>query len=140
VFYQNSNTGNNWRLSTSPTGGTPGLPNSVAISKEWQKPGIKVEPNPFSPNGDGIDDEVAILFQIPFPSAKVTVEIYDMMGRLIYQPAKNVLSSSEGAAYWNGASKYGGKARVGMYVVRCTATDSMSDQTVGYVTTLVLAR
>jgi len=127
VYYTNSNTGNNWRLSTSPTGGTPGLPNSVAISKEWKKPGIKVEPNPFSPNGDGIDDEVAILFQIPFPSAKVTVEIYDMMGRLIYQPAKNVLSSSEGAVYWDGASNHSGKARIGMYVVRCTATDSMSD-------------
>ncbi|HCK98881.1 MAG TPA: hypothetical protein DHW42_02065 [Candidatus Marinimicrobia bacterium] len=140
VFYTNPNIGNNWRLSTSLAGGTPGLPNSVAISKEWKKPGIKVEPNPFSPNGDGIDDEVAILFQIPFPSAKVTVEIYDMMGRLIYQPAKNVLSSSEGVVYWNGASNHSGKTRIGMYVVRCTATDSMSDQTVGYVTTLVLAR
>jgi hypothetical protein len=85
VFYTNLNFQNNWRLSTSPDGGTPGRENSVAVSKEWKKPGIKVEPNPFSPNGDGIDEEVTILFQLPFPSANVTVEIYDMMGRLIFQ-------------------------------------------------------
>ena len=140
VFYTNPNFQNNWRLSTSPDGGTPGRVNSVAISKEWKKPGIKVEPNPFSPNGDGFDDEVAILFQLPFPSAMVTVEIYDMMGRLIFQPVKNLLLSSEGAIYWDGSSKHGSKARIGMYVVRCSATDSMSDKTVGYVTSLVLAR
>ncbi len=140
VFYTNPNFRNNWRLSTSPDGGTPGRVNSVAISKEWKKPGIKVEPNPFSPNGDGFDDEVAILFQLPFPSAMVTMEIYDLMGRLIYQPAKNLMSSSEGAIYWDGSSKHGNKARIGMYVVRCSATDSMSDRTVGYVTTLVVAR
>jgi hypothetical protein len=140
VFYTNQNFRNNWRISTSPDGGTPGRVNSVAISKEWKKPGIKVEPNPFSPNGDGFDDEVAILFQLPFPSARVTMEIYDLMGRLIFQPAKNFLSSSEGAVYWNGSSKHGDKARIGLYVVRCSATDTMSDRTVGYITTLVVAR
>ncbi|MCG2715652.1 MAG: lamin tail domain-containing protein, partial [Candidatus Marinimicrobia bacterium] len=140
VFYTNPNFQNNWRLSASPDGGTPGRVNSVAISKEWKKPGIKVEPNPFSPNGDGFDDEVAILFKLPFPSAMVTVEIYDLMGRLIFQPAKNLSLSSEGAIYWDGSSKHGDKARIGMYVVRCSATDTMSDKTVGYVTTLVLAR
>jgi len=140
VFYTNPNFQNNWRLSTSPDGGTPGRVNSVAVSKEWKKPGIKVEPNPFSPNGDGFDDEVAILFQLPFPSAMVTVEIYDLMGRLIFQPAKSLLSSSEGAVYWDGSSKHGDKARIGMYVVRCSATDTMSDKTAGYVTTLVVAR
>ncbi len=140
VFYTNPNFRNNWRLSTSPDGGTPGRVNSVAVSKEWKKPGIKVEPSPFSPNGDGIDEVATILFQLPFPSAMVTVEIYDLMGRLISQPAKNLLSSSEGAIYWDGSSKHGNKARIGMYVVRCSATDTMSDRTVGYVTTLVVAR
>ncbi|MBC8491691.1 MAG: hypothetical protein H8D42_03945, partial [Candidatus Marinimicrobia bacterium] len=53
---------------------------------------------------------------------------------------KNLLLSSEGAIYWDGSSKHGSKARIGMYVVRCSATDSMSDKTVGYVTSLVLAR
>jgi hypothetical protein len=123
-----------------PLGGTPGQPNSVAVATDWKKPGIKVSPNPFSPDGDGIDDETAILFQLPFPSARISVEIYDLVGRLIYQPAKASYTAAEGAVYWDGSSKYGGKARIGMYIVRCTATDAMSDKSVGYVTTLVVAR
>jgi len=140
VFFTNPNDLNNWRQCSLPSGGTPGLPNSVAIATDWKKPGIKVSPNPFSPDGDGIDDETAILFRLPFPSAKISVEIYDLVGRLIYQPAKAFYTSAEGAVYWDGSSKYGGRARIGMYIVRCTATDAVSDKSVGYVTTLVVAR
>jgi len=140
VFFTNPNGLNNWRHCSLPSGGTPGLPNSVAVTADWKKPGIKVKPNPFSPDGDGVDDETAILFQLPFPSAKVSIEIYDLVGRLIYQPAKSSYTAAEGAVYWDGSSKYGGKARIGMYIVRCMATDALSDKSVGYITTLVVAR
>jgi hypothetical protein len=140
VYFSNPNTLSNWRQSTDAAGGTPGAGNSVAIEGDQQKPGVRVEPNPFSPNGDGIDDEVAIVFRLPFPSARVSVQIYDLMGRLIYEPARNITSASEGAVYWDGSSKYGNRARIGMYVVRCSATDIASDKTVGYITTVVLAR
>ncbi len=140
VYYTNPNLMNNWRLSTAAAGGTPGYKNSVAITDESVKPGIKVTPNPFSPNGDGIDEQVAIQFLLPFPSANVNMQIYDMMGRLIFEPAKNLPSSSEGAVYWDGSSIHGNRARIGMYVVRCSATDATSDKTVGYITTVVLAR
>ncbi|MGC9363014.1 MAG: lamin tail domain-containing protein [Fidelibacterota bacterium] len=140
IRFDNPNTAENWRLSTAAAGGTPGYINSVAIDEELTKPGIKVEPNPFTPNGDGIDDEVAILYQLPFPSASVSVQVYDMLGRLIFEPARNLVSSSQGVVYWDGSSQYGNRARIGMYVVRLSATDRTSDKTVGYVTTVVLGR
>ena len=140
IFYTNPNITDNWRLSTDPSGGTPGYKNSVSISDSYEEPGIRGEPNPFSPNGDGIDDEIAIIYKVPYPSAMVSVQIYDLMGRLIYEPAKNIVSSSEGVVYWNGASKHGDRARIGMYVVRFSATDTASDKSVGYITTIVLAR
>jgi len=62
------------------------------------------------------------------------------VGRLIFEPAKNMVTSAEGAVYWDGSSKHSEKARIGMYVVRCSATDAASDKTVGYITTVVLAR
>ena len=140
IRFENPNTLSNWRLSTALAGGTPGYKNSVAIDEELAKPGIRVEPNPFTPNGDGIDDEVAIIYQLPFPSANVSVQVYDMLGRLICEPARNLISSSRGVIYWDGSSQYGNRARIGMYVVRCSATDRTSDKTVGYVTTVVLGR
>ena len=140
VYFSNPNIISNWRYSTGSSGGTPGHKNSVAIEDDTDKSGIKTDPNPFSPNGDGFDDEVAIIYKLPFPSAKVTVQIYDLVGRLIYEPARNITTSSDGAVYWDGSSKHGNKARIGMYVVRCSATDAASDKTVGYITTVVLAR
>ncbi|MDO9548739.1 MAG: lamin tail domain-containing protein, partial [Candidatus Marinimicrobia bacterium] len=140
VYFSNPNTISNWRYSTDPSGGTPGYKNSVAIDDATNRPGIKTSPNPFSPNGDGVDDEVAIMYQLPFPSARVTVQIYDLMGRLIYEPARNITTSSRGAVYWDGSGKHGNRARIGMYLVRCSATDAASDKTVGYITTIVLVR
>jgi hypothetical protein len=140
ISYSNSNSYTNWRPSVSVYGGTPGLINSVYITTPLTKPGIKPYPNPFSPDGDGVDDEVAFQYQLPFPHAKVTIEIYDLAGRLIACPARNILSSSQGVVYWDGESEYGDKARIGMYIVRCTATDTVTNRVEGYLTTLVLAR
>jgi len=140
IYLKNPNTKSNWRASVSPRGGTPGLVNSVVIKQALKKFGIQAKPNPFSPNGDGIDDEVGIHFQLPFASAKVTVDIYDLAGRLVFNPAITMRTSSEGVIYWNGDSEQGEKARVGMYVARLNATDLATNKTVGYITTIVRAR
>ncbi|MFH1212867.1 MAG: hypothetical protein V1681_02165, partial [Candidatus Neomarinimicrobiota bacterium] len=93
-----------------------------------------------SPDGDGRDDEIGVRYQLPYPSAKITLEVYDLVGRLIYRPAKNLATAAEGVIYWNGDSVYGDKARVGIYLVRCYACDAGSSKSVEYITTLVLAR
>ena len=140
VFYTNPTSSyTNWRSCVSLAGGTPGLPNSVTPVASLNKPGIKASPNPFSPDGDGMDDEVTFQYQSPFPSSKVTVEIYDLNGRLIYRPAHNVPSSNEGTVVWRGESKYGQKARIGIYIVKFIAIDTSSKKSVEHITTVVLA-
>lgn len=140
VFFTNPNNHQNWRSSVSPAGGTPGLKNSVSITDEIAKPGIRAEPNPFSPDGDSRDDEAAFHYRLPFPSARISLEIFDVAGRLIFKPADHLSTSSEGVVYWNGDSQYSSKARTGIYIVKCTAVDSAGKKTVGYVTTVALVR
>jgi hypothetical protein len=139
ISLENPNQALNWRTSVDPAGGTPGQPNSVALHQSLKKAGIKPAKEIFSPNGDGIDDEIGIEYLLPFPSARLTLEIFDLVGRLVYRPAKNLITAAKGVIYWNGASDYGGRARVGIYIIRCVANDLGSTKSVEYITTLVLA-
>ena len=140
ISFDNSNRAMNWRASVAAAGGTPGQPNSVILHEKLDKLGIKPTADVFSPDGDGIDDEIGIQYLLPFPSAKVTIEIYDLVGRLIYRLATNLETAASGVIYWDGASDYSPKARVGIYIVRCLANDIASAKSVEYITTLVLAR
>jgi len=140
ISFENSNRATNWRTCVDAMGGTPGRKNSVAISTPLVKNGIKTTLEVFSPDGDGVNDDIGIRYRLPFPSAKLTLEIYDLTGRLIYRPVRNLVTSAEGVIYWNGDSNYEKKARVGIYIVRCLAADLGSAKSVEYITTLVLAR
>jgi len=140
ISFDNSNRALNWRASVAAVGGTPGQPNSVILREKLNKLGIKPTNEVFSPDGDGIDDEIGIQYLLPFPSARVTLEIYDLAGRLIYRLASNLETAASGVIYWDGDSNYGSKARVGIYIVRCLANDIASTKSVEYITTLVLAR
>ncbi len=140
IFMLNENTYNNWRSATSPQGGTPGIENSVVISKKLVKTGLKTFPNPFTPNGDGVEDEVGFQYQLSYPSANIRIDIYDLTGRLIASPVENLRVSSKGVVYWDGTNKYGDKARVGMYISRITATDANSRKSEGFIATFILAK
>lgn len=135
---RNPNNRQNWRSSVALQGGTPGLPNSVAQNKPLASVGLEVTPKIFTPNGDKNADEICFQYRLPFPSALLTIEIYDLEGRLINRPAKNLLTTAEGAIFWNGDSEWGGKARIGLYLVRCSACDTNSPKSVEYVTSFVL--
>jgi hypothetical protein len=140
IYLNNENLYNNWRNSTSPQGGTPGIVNSVVVDKTLVKTGLETRPNPFTPNGDGIEDEVGFHYQLSFPSAYIRIDIYDLTGRLIASPVENMRAGSKGVVYWDGTNKYGEKTRVGLYIARITATDANSKKTEGFIATFALAK
>jgi hypothetical protein len=45
--------------------------------------GVLAEPNPFSPNGDGVYDKTTISFYLGREADHVNLEIYDLQGRLV---------------------------------------------------------
>lgn len=83
---------------------------------------VKISPNPFSPNGDGIYDKASIYVNL---SEKVTlsVEIFDSRGNLVkaIYDEKEVNPDEVEAFFWDGKDSKGREVPAGLYFVRVHA-------------------
>ena len=84
--------------------------------------GVDVGPNPFTPNGDGVNDVVNIAYDIlrvvePIP---VNVEIFDLSGRRIKQLTM-LRKVGAFAESWDGRDQSGALAAPGMYILKLNA-------------------
>ncbi len=88
---------------------------------------IAVDPNPFTPNGDGIDDSTSIKFHVSEPS-DVYIKIKDSDGN-IFQEAKltDVQPNMENSFAWDGKSKYG-EIKEGEYSTSIKAVDMAGNE------------
>ncbi|MBN1349703.1 lamin tail domain-containing protein [candidate division KSB1 bacterium] len=116
----------NWGSSVASQGGTPGTVNSIYLPSIPTTSEMSISPNPFSPNHDGIDDVAGIYYQLPVKTARITLKIFDVRGRLIKTLRNNEASSATGSVIWDGRTDDGQFARMGMYVVFMEALDDSS--------------
>jgi hypothetical protein len=84
--------------------------------------GVRAEPNPFSPNGDGLYDETNISFYLSRDADWVTVEIYDINGEAVrtikWQQGLAATGRSALEILWNGTDDRGNPVPYGIYVAR----------------------
>ena len=132
----------NWSSSTAVRGGTPGEQNSI-----FQEPGavpesvgISFSNNPFSPDGDGFEDNLFINYNLEAPDYLVRVRIFDRFGREVRELANNYQAGFEGSLIWDGLTDDGKKNRVGIYIILFEAYDSASGKNRNFKETVVLAR
>jgi len=116
----------------------PDLSGTTVLSPQVQKGGIlaRVEliPNPFTPNGDGVNDEISVRYSllslsVPRP---VNISVYDLTGRLVHTlfDASQVNGRYEDKV-WNGRDRQGQLVEPGIYIVRISADgDAKSDEQV----------
>ena len=108
----------NWATSLDSTGGTPGRMNSRAFPEsEFSENILTLEPNPFSPNGDGRDDLLAIQYNLDQADAQLDLKIYDVRGRKVKQLASNAVAGFQGALLWDGTDEQGRILPTGMYII-----------------------
>ena len=135
-----SNDRMSWSTCVSADGGTPGKRNSLFVEANNCSNSISVEPNPFSPDGDGHDDFTFINYSFPVSSVKVRVRVFDSIGRLIATPEDNAILPSSGSIVWDGRDGSGRIVRFGLYIlfVEVTGPDGRSLST--YKKPLVVAK
>lgn len=120
----NSNDRRNWGTCVHPTGGTPGASNSISVPLPPGGARLSCSPNPFSPDGDGVDEVVVIHYELPVRTSIVSLTIYDVRGRLIRRVANCEPGGFSGNIIWDGRDDAGAAARIGIYVALLEAANS----------------
>jgi hypothetical protein len=87
--------------------------------------GVLAEPNPFSPNGDGLYDETMVSFYLGRDADHVNIEFYDLTGRLarrlVYQQPTDYTGRTPVVIPWDGTDETGRVVPYGIYVMRVEA-------------------
>jgi hypothetical protein len=84
--------------------------------------GVRAEPNPFSPNGDGLYDETRITFFVAREADWLTIEIYDINGEPVrtikWQLGLTATGRNSFDIIWDGRDDRGNLVPYGIYIVR----------------------
>ncbi len=95
---------------------TPGYKNSQYDEGGLGSNEVTVDPEVFSPDNDGKNDVVNILFHFTTPGYLANVKVFDSKGRAVRTLIENELLGNEGTFSWDGVNDSKEKARTGIYV------------------------
>ena len=132
----------NWSSNATLQGGSPGMQNS-----NYQEPqftgsdtGVFLDPNPFSPDGDGFEDNLFINYIFDEPDYLLRIRIYDRYGRLVRTLTEGIPAGLQGSVIWDGRTDDGQRNRIGIYIILVEAYNSSSGRSRAFRETSVLAR
>ncbi len=112
-----SNT-NNWHSASKTSGyGTPTRKNSQYFIGSENENYISVEPRVFTPDNDGRDDVLRILYRFDVPESIISIRIFDIYGKCIAMPAGALLCGQSGAIFWDGMLFNHTRILSGLYLV-----------------------
>ena len=121
-----SNDRRNWSTSPSHAGGTPGRSNAIYTTSLPSAASFSINPNPFSPDGDGFEDFCIIRYSLPLTTSVIRISIFDIKGRLIRLLANTELSGPRGEIIWDGLDDTQQRVRIGPYIVFIEAIDGQA--------------
>lgn len=103
-----------WVLAPSPT---PGQPNGAIFWRAGAQPLLDAGPLPFTPNGDGRDDVLSIVTQLP-AGYSASISIYGFSGKKIRDFSVSLYGGlSARQLFWDGKEDNGSPAPAGPFFV-----------------------
>lgn len=107
----------NWHSAVASEGyATPGYANSQGIPTA-AKNALTVEPEIFSPDGDGINEETQLKFSLDKYGYIANIYIFDVNGRMLKQLAQNQLLGANDQIIWDGKGANNDIVAVGYYII-----------------------
>ena len=116
-FDRQTNDPTSWHSAAQTVGfATPGYLNSQ-YSESGSVADFNVEPEVFSPDNDGFDDVVNMVYHFDQPDYVANLLIFDSKGRVVRTLVKNELLGTEGVFSWDGINDEREKAAIGIYII-----------------------
>ncbi len=115
-----SNRGQSWASSAHSTGATPGYRNTQYYAVPPQGNAdqfLTLTQDRISPDGDGFEDYLPIVFRAEKPGYSGTVQIFDSEGVLVNRLESGALLGSETIFRWDGDNASGEIQRPGIYLL-----------------------
>ncbi|MCG2616137.1 lamin tail domain-containing protein [Terrimonas sp. NA20] len=111
--------GSNWHSAASTVGhGTPTYQNSQFMTTPVMNAEIDLLPKVFSPDNDGIHDQVQIIYRTATSGLMANVMIFDIDGRLVRDLVRNQLLGASGYWNWDGIDDRQQLLPVGRYIIQ----------------------
>lgn len=108
----------NWTSAAQLAGfATPGAQNSAYSDPGAMGRRFAIEDSPFYPNGDGFRDRVALVYELDQPGFMGNLKVFDLQGREVAQPIRQVSLATTGRLYWAGEDGNGKRMPAGPYVL-----------------------
>jgi hypothetical protein len=98
--------------------------------------GVEVGPNPFSPNGDGVNDRLAITYALLrlTEAVPLQVELFDLSGRRVRLLDRSTGGSAFYTAEWDGRDEANDLVHPGLYLYRIVVeAESGKEEKIGHV-------
>jgi len=141
LFTADASRQDNWGPSSAADGATPGAPNAIRAGSAGKSSAkVKIEPNPFSPDGDGFEDHAVIRAELPVNSARYRLHIFDLAGRKIQSLADNTYTGSTLELIWNGRDERERLVSTGIYIIWLQVLDDRSGVLLENKNTVVVVR
>lgn len=134
-----ANTSLIWKTSFDRTGATPGRINSFMTVFDSLETLWSLTPNPFSPDGDGFDDQLRIVYNGVRALEYVTLLIFDAAGRPVRTVCRNQSAPCRSVWHWDGRTDGDKQAAIGIYIIHMRYRDISGRERTG-IETVVLAR
>lgn len=114
----------NWHSAAEQAGrATPGFLNSQYARTPAPSGEMTIDPAIFSPDNDGHQDLLTIVYRMDQPGFVGTMRVFDIAGREVRRLLDNSLLGTSGAVSWDGLFDDGSKGRVGPYIVHFEVFD-----------------